>query len=800
MPSALLIPNVVYSATGWTMSPSGPPPLTAIQAELGYTTFGEVGEELDCGFDDFAVPSGNAVTGYQVESSISTSAGYNIRIQLFVDEGSTLIQEFTYPAPIFGWRAGVFVAANANPNGLRLKVYVIVGVAGVDFLSVRVFYEAATAPTTSAVVVSPATPITTTRTPTVSWTYTQGSYGADQSYYGVRIFSAAQYDAGGFDPNISATTYEIQEFSSIKSHILNTSLANGTTYKAYVRTYQVVNGVGLWSAWVGGSAFTIAIPVPVPTVVTPASASTVTTSRPAIGASVAAMATGVLIKREWQLATNNIFTTGLLTVTEGTTAATKSGTITFPVLPTRLAQGLWWIRARTLDQYGQASGYTAAQSFTVAHVPSTGSRAPAGGIDKLYAGTTQVSWTFSDIDPEDFQFKYQAQLWKLSAPGSPIDSGLLTSVNPFHNFTIPDATWKDTEIRWKVLVHDQDDVSSGYSVEQSFFLRDAPVVAVISPTPSQVLSTPAPLITWSFTAFARTQAQWKVDITNNATFTLAITSEWQAGTNTSWQVPSPAVVVGPSHTVKVWVIDSSGLTDDGSQDFTANYATPTLPTASVDGSVYSTTARNTIDWSGATLDSSFGYWRVYRRNVGTLIWTLLFETSISTVRSYKDYTAPSQVSVEYAVVQASYSFGVLLESAYVGIPTVGTVSHYFLVCPENDALNMKLYHVSGDSFTDEQEMETRNIIGRGRRVEYGTRYGKVGSLTASFRDQTGGPTARTQRLIIEALRDSQLAVYMVNPFGDVWEVAIGAIPVDRTSGVGLHEMASATIAYTEITV
>jgi hypothetical protein len=90
-----------------------------------------------------------------------------------------------------------------------------------------------------------------------------------------------------------------------------------------------------------------------------------------------------------------------------------------------------------------------------------------------------------------------------------------------------------------------------------------------------------------------------------------------------------------------------------------------------------------------------------------------------------------------------------------------------------------------------------NLIGRGRRVEYGTRYGQQGSLTAQLRN-TPEITARGQRIAIEMLRNAQLKTYLRNPFGDVWAVALNSAQFTRVPGTGLHEAVDVTIEYAEI--
>lgn len=85
--------------------------------------------------------------------------------------------------------------------------------------------------------------------PTVTWTYAQGTDGSAQQAYRVKVFTLAQYSAGGFDPATSVATWDTGVVNgSAASRQIGILLAN-TTFRAYVEVAQVTAGVTQWSPW-----------------------------------------------------------------------------------------------------------------------------------------------------------------------------------------------------------------------------------------------------------------------------------------------------------------------------------------------------------------------------------------------------------------------------------------------------------------------------------------------------------------------------------------------------------------------
>lgn len=91
----------------------------------------------------------------------------------------------------------------------------------------------------------------------VGWTYSQpDSDGGAQSQWAVRVFTSAQYGAGGFNAATSTALAEASGTGTTNTATI-TGLPDGTLYKVYVRAADVVNGAALWSPWVASSTFSV---------------------------------------------------------------------------------------------------------------------------------------------------------------------------------------------------------------------------------------------------------------------------------------------------------------------------------------------------------------------------------------------------------------------------------------------------------------------------------------------------------------------------------------------------------------
>jgi hypothetical protein len=163
-----------------------------------------------------------------------------------------------------------------------------------------------------------------------------------------------------------------------------------------------------------------------------------------------------------------------------------------------------------------------------------------------------------------------------------------------------------------------------------------------------------------------------------------------------------------------------------------------------------------------------------------------------------DYLFIPGETYEYAVVQAAIRyFGDVVESIFESHIIVAESERYWLIATDEPVLTMLLPNVTSDSYTEEYEMLETNVIGRGRRLEYGTRFGFTGTLNAQLRGMNG-VSAKIERTALEAIKYNRRAAYLRVPCGQLWRVALGDVQVSRLAGVGMQEYVDVTIPYSEV--
>lgn len=139
------------------------------------------------------------------------------------------------------------------------------GVARTNVYELYIDVLTTTRPTVT--VTSPSGTVTDTTFPSILWTYSD-TEGDIQNAYEIKIFDSLTYSAAGFSADTSTPIVGSGVIVSPNvGQTLEVDLANSTTYRAYVRVAQLVNGENYFSTW-AYSQFALAIDAPASPTVT----------------------------------------------------------------------------------------------------------------------------------------------------------------------------------------------------------------------------------------------------------------------------------------------------------------------------------------------------------------------------------------------------------------------------------------------------------------------------------------------------------------------------------------------------
>lgn len=144
-------------------------------------------------------------------------------------------------------------------NGLRGKVTEYNDSADVgNIYELFIDVDVSNKPTTT--VSSPTGTITTTASPDVLWVFADTD-GETQTYYQIKVFTQAQYSAGGFNALTAIATFDSGQVASTDNTAPVGTLLNAGIYRAYVRTAKTINGAPFFSDY-AFSDFTISVTPP----------------------------------------------------------------------------------------------------------------------------------------------------------------------------------------------------------------------------------------------------------------------------------------------------------------------------------------------------------------------------------------------------------------------------------------------------------------------------------------------------------------------------------------------------------
>lgn len=482
-----------------------------------------------------------------------------------------------------------------------------------------------------------------------------------------------------------------------------------------------------------------------------------------------------------------------------------------------VTQGSWYVRVRSMDPWGMLGTNTAANAFTVAHTPSAVIVAPEPSETAAYDALTEFSWTFLDGWASDYQTAYNLVIERNDTGASILDTGKLVAVGGSAGtrqtvYQAISSSLKGIELRVKVRVWDSSDVASAFTTYSVFTLVDPPTVNITVPA-AGTLSNPNVVVQWTFSASGRTQSAFQVVITKSDGSPV-FNSGTRGGADVSF---APDVTLENLtdyiYLVRVYDSTSGAVSATDTQSVTTSWTPPDDTTsAQVDISSYELGGYVTIIWDDTSRDASFYSWQVWRTDVISGDVVLVLETRVdATDYEFHDYTVANRRAYLYDVIQTATRFSIVVpgplgSSAQMSVAADALIQgDYWLIHRSDSTYTMALRHVTSDKYVpNEIERQEIPLIGRGRKVDYGTEYGPKGVLTAQIRDwynSTTGLTesARTIRQRLELLQGTKADMYLRNPFGDIWLVAMSDIDIDRMAGVGASEFVTVTVPYAGVT-
>lgn len=219
------------------------------------------------GLDDFTLPAGHIIRGLTVRLRAATVSGGGVGLDTVVNTGATTLftgqTTITGTTPTTQSTGSIFTAlTDSEVDAVTLGFVPFSGATDVRLYEAYVDVTHVAKPVVT--VTGPSSPVTNTNRPTVTWSTVIDSDGGNVDLWQIKIFTSAQYGAGGFSPD-SSTAFEdsgvIERTGAVATSYPTTVIEPNGTYRAYVRVAQQTGGVDHWSDW-AFAQYTVNVAVP----------------------------------------------------------------------------------------------------------------------------------------------------------------------------------------------------------------------------------------------------------------------------------------------------------------------------------------------------------------------------------------------------------------------------------------------------------------------------------------------------------------------------------------------------------
>ncbi|UTN91186.1 minor tail protein [Gordonia phage PokyPuppy] len=465
-----------------------------------------------------------------------------------------------------------------------------------------------------------------------------------------------------------------------------------------------------------------------------------------------------------------------------------------------LVQGGWYARARCVDVWNQAGNWSAGTAFSVSHPPSVQQPWPSGGVG-FDDDAFPVRWQFGDAWKGDTQSAYRVIVRDPSNTTLIHDTGKVES--PFNNVkvVIPDNR-KEQVLNLSIQLWDRDGVASTIWTG-TFRHSTAPVITLPYPAADEVVITGQPNLTWS-AVFAPGQSQKSYHIAFIRRDTGVVewkTTTHQLSTNNFWNAPSVVLKNVSAYQLALTITDTQDLYTTLLRNFSTDYVRPSMIYCSAYVSNYEEDGYVQILWPATEVAPQFVEFRLYRRNVDIpgSDWEQIGTVADPEVWEFHDWSSSGHYHYQYAITQVVMLYGALVESLPDEHSEALQIqsSHYWLISPEDESLNTKLYHITDDKYVRKVEKSRHTIIGGGERFNFGKPIGIEGTLSGQIKG--GSPvTVRQARERIERMQLEMNYCYLRDPFGNYTKIVIDDVSIGRIAGVGTSEFVDIEIPYIEV--
>jgi hypothetical protein len=234
-------------------------------SDATYNTL-EFSENMLLGFGDLTLPAGAVIKGIAARvRSMKDPTAFSVpqlRISSSLGIPTPAFQvTWTTPTTTTAWTYTAAGLTDSAIDGISLGAS-LSNVGGFPTTRVHELYLDVTYVEKPDVTVDlPTGSVTDTNLPVVEWSPDIDPDGGPQTRYWVKIFTDAQYGAGGFDPQTSTPLINTGSTASADTSWQVTQVLPNDTYRAYVILAQTVNGALHWGSW-QFSEFTVNVALP----------------------------------------------------------------------------------------------------------------------------------------------------------------------------------------------------------------------------------------------------------------------------------------------------------------------------------------------------------------------------------------------------------------------------------------------------------------------------------------------------------------------------------------------------------